>query len=130
MLLLCYNSQIISIEFFRTYYVVQAQHSNQQQQQQQQHPNQQQQEHHEQHTFDDLIAKNNSNYSLWHFNVPEWLTECYKHIGLLIFGAGICDLTTSITKYSVGRLRPHFLAVSLRKFFNLHPFHVFNGKQE
>ncbi|XP_013097619.2 putative phosphatidate phosphatase [Stomoxys calcitrans] len=52
-----------------------------------------------------------SNYYFWHLEIPDWAIECYKRIGLLIFGSGVCELTTDIAKYSVGRLRPHFFAV-------------------
>ncbi|XP_075169409.1 wunen-2 [Haematobia irritans] len=52
-----------------------------------------------------------SNYYFWHLEIPDWAIECYKRIGLLIFGSGVCELTTDIAKYSIGRLRPHFFAV-------------------
>ncbi|XP_067629596.1 putative phosphatidate phosphatase isoform X1 [Eurosta solidaginis] len=45
------------------------------------------------------------------YEVPSWLIECYKKIGIFGFGAAICQLTTDIAKYSIGRLRPHFFAV-------------------
>ncbi|KAL4660897.1 Lipid phosphate phosphohydrolase 1-like [Arapaima gigas] len=35
----------------------------------------------------------------------------YKALGSYLFGAGISQSLTDIAKYSVGRLRPHFLAV-------------------
>ncbi|XP_037891456.1 putative phosphatidate phosphatase isoform X4 [Glossina fuscipes] len=63
---------------------------------------------HEMHIFGNLSM---NNYYLWHLEIPDWIVECYKHNGLLIFGAGICELTTDIAKYSIGRLRPHFFAV-------------------
>ncbi|XP_005183352.2 putative phosphatidate phosphatase [Musca domestica] len=52
-----------------------------------------------------------SNYYFCHLEVPDWAIECYKRVGLLIFGSGVCELTTDIAKYSIGRLRPHFFAV-------------------
>ncbi|KNC21034.1 putative phosphatidate phosphatase [Lucilia cuprina] len=63
---------------------------------------------HKMHTFGNLSS---SNYYFLHLEIPDWLVECYKRIGLLIFGSGVCELTTDIAKYSIGRLRPHFFAV-------------------
>ncbi|XP_061390409.1 putative phosphatidate phosphatase, partial [Musca vetustissima] len=45
------------------------------------------------------------------YEIPEWLVQCYKKIGIFGFGAGVCQMTTDIAKYSIGRLRPHFFAV-------------------
>lgn len=47
--------------------------------------------------------------------IPDWLVECYKKIGIFAFGAAVSQLTTDIAKYSIGRLRPHFMAVSTRQ---------------
>ncbi|XP_073814214.1 wunen-2 [Musca autumnalis] len=63
---------------------------------------------HKMRSFGNLSA---SNYYFWHLEIPDWTIECYKRIGLLIFGSGVCELTTDIAKYSIGRLRPHFFAV-------------------
>lgn len=35
----------------------------------------------------------------------------YKAVGSYLFGAGASQSLTDIAKYSIGRLRPHFLAV-------------------
>ncbi|KAL5016090.1 hypothetical protein ScPMuIL_005679 [Solemya velum] len=35
----------------------------------------------------------------------------YRTIGIFVFGASVSQLTTDITKYSVGRLRPHYLTI-------------------
>jgi phosphatidate phosphatase len=35
----------------------------------------------------------------------------YKFIGILAFGAACSQLTTDIAKYTIGRLRPHFISV-------------------
>ncbi|XP_034655067.1 putative phosphatidate phosphatase isoform X1 [Drosophila subobscura] len=43
--------------------------------------------------------------------LPNWLIECYKKVGIYGFGAAVSQLTTDIAKYSIGRLRPHFIAV-------------------
>ncbi|XP_055854150.1 putative phosphatidate phosphatase isoform X2 [Episyrphus balteatus] len=45
------------------------------------------------------------------WEVPEWMIECYKKLGVFGFGAAMCQLATDIAKYSIGRLRPHFFAV-------------------
>ncbi|KAH8297353.1 hypothetical protein KR044_010570, partial [Drosophila immigrans] len=45
------------------------------------------------------------------YRIPEWLVECYKKMGAFAFGAAISQMTTDIAKYSIGRLRPHFLKV-------------------
>uniref|UniRef100_A0A1A9WD96 Phosphatidic acid phosphatase type 2/haloperoxidase domain-containing protein n=1 Tax=Glossina brevipalpis TaxID=37001 RepID=A0A1A9WD96_9MUSC len=39
------------------------------------------------------------------------LMQCYTQIGFYLFGLALTLITTHITKYSVGRLRPHFFAV-------------------
>lgn len=45
------------------------------------------------------------------WEVPEWMIECYKKLGVFGFGALASQLSTDIAKYSIGRLRPHFFAV-------------------
>lgn len=51
-------------------------------------------------------------YVFMQHEIPDWLVECYKKIGIFAFGAAVSQLTTDIAKYSIGRLRPHFIAVS------------------
>lgn len=43
--------------------------------------------------------------------IPVWIQHCYKFIGILLFGAACSQLTTDIAKYTIGRLRPHFISV-------------------
>ncbi|XP_044317395.1 putative phosphatidate phosphatase isoform X2 [Drosophila rhopaloa] len=50
-------------------------------------------------------------YVFMNYDVPDWLIECYKKVGIYAFGAVLSQLTTDIAKYSIGRLRPHFIAV-------------------
>lgn len=50
---------------------------------------------------------------LFGFSVPTWIVNAYQQIGVFGFGAGVCQLTTDIAKYSIGRLRPHFFSVSI-----------------
>ena len=35
----------------------------------------------------------------------------YKMIGPFLFGAAVSQVSTDITKYAAGRLRPHFITV-------------------
>ncbi|XP_058791354.1 putative phosphatidate phosphatase [Phymastichus coffea] len=42
-------------------------------------------------------------------NLPAWVPMAYAKIGIFGFGAAVTVLTTDIAKYTVGRLRPHFL---------------------
>lgn len=41
----------------------------------------------------------------------KYLKTCYQSLIPFFFGAGVTQLTTDIAKYSIGRLRPHFLTV-------------------
>ncbi|KAH8407657.1 hypothetical protein KR222_009484 [Zaprionus bogoriensis] len=50
-------------------------------------------------------------YIFMQHEIPDWLVECYKKLGIFAFGAAVSQLTTDIAKYSIGRLRPHFIAV-------------------
>ncbi|EDW08111.2 putative phosphatidate phosphatase isoform X1 [Drosophila mojavensis] len=50
-------------------------------------------------------------YVFMSYQIPDWLVECYKKMGVFAFGAAASQLTTDIAKYSIGRLRPHFIAV-------------------
>jgi hypothetical protein len=40
-----------------------------------------------------------------------YVIQCYRLVGVFLFGAVINQLATEMTKLMVGRLRPHFLAV-------------------
>ncbi|XP_030381959.1 putative phosphatidate phosphatase isoform X2 [Scaptodrosophila lebanonensis] len=52
-----------------------------------------------------------SGYYLCHLELPIWLIECYRKVGIFVFGLGVEQLTTEIAKYVIGRLRPHFFAL-------------------
>ncbi|XP_017066239.1 putative phosphatidate phosphatase isoform X2 [Drosophila eugracilis] len=54
---------------------------------------------------------NSRRYVFMNYDLPDWLIECYKKVGIYAFGAVVSQLTTDIAKYSIGRLRPHFIAV-------------------
>lgn len=43
--------------------------------------------------------------------IPSVIWRIYIKIGVFLFGACLSQLTTDIAKYSIGRLRPHFLYV-------------------
>lgn len=40
-----------------------------------------------------------------------YVSSVYKAVGSFVFGAAMSQSLTDIAKYSIGRLRPHFLAV-------------------
>ena len=44
-------------------------------------------------------------------SVPRFVFICYKLIGTFLFGAAVNQSVTDISKYTIGRLRPHFLDV-------------------
>ncbi|XP_035212310.1 putative phosphatidate phosphatase isoform X2 [Stegodyphus dumicola] len=43
--------------------------------------------------------------------VPTLWWKIYKNVGVFLYGACMSQLTTDIAKYSIGRLRPHFIDV-------------------
>lgn len=55
--------------------------------------------------------ENERDLKLFGYVVPIWIQNVYKYVGLLFFGAACSQLTTDIAKYSIGRLRPHFISV-------------------
>jgi len=44
-------------------------------------------------------------------SVPRFVVNCYKLIGTFLFGAAVNQSVVDICKYTIGRLRPHFLDV-------------------
>lgn len=48
---------------------------------------------------------------LFGYEIPIWAQNLYKYIGFFMFGATCCQLITDIAKYSIGRLRPHFMTL-------------------
>lgn len=48
---------------------------------------------------------------VWNWNVPFWVVQAYKSIGMFGFGAAVSQLLTDVGKYTIGRLRPHFFDV-------------------
>lgn len=55
---------------------------------------------------------NTPKYRVFDWDIPPWIAEAYKQIGVFGFGAACSQLITDIGKYSIGRLRPHFFSVS------------------
>ncbi|KAG0726125.1 Phospholipid phosphatase 1 [Chionoecetes opilio] len=43
--------------------------------------------------------------------IHSWMWGCYASVGAFLFGCACSQLTTDIAKYSVGRLRPHFISI-------------------
>lgn len=43
--------------------------------------------------------------------IPNWIYNVYCMIGMFAFGAACSQLTTDVMKYTIGRLRPHFITV-------------------
>ncbi|KOX72775.1 Putative phosphatidate phosphatase [Melipona quadrifasciata] len=48
---------------------------------------------------------------LFGYNIPTWLWGAYEKIGIFGFGAASTVLITDIAKYTIGRLRPHFMTL-------------------
>ncbi|XP_012220977.1 putative phosphatidate phosphatase [Linepithema humile] len=48
---------------------------------------------------------------LFGYTIPPWLWNAYEKIGVFGFGAACTVLTTDIAKYTIGRLRPHFMSL-------------------
>lgn len=48
---------------------------------------------------------------LFNWDVPCETQKIYKFFGYFSFGAAVTQTITDITKYSIGRLRPHFISV-------------------
>ena len=43
--------------------------------------------------------------------IEQWTWRCYQLLAIFVFGAASTHFLTNLPKYSVGRLRPHFLDV-------------------
>ncbi|KAL7734605.1 hypothetical protein ACLKA6_010911 [Drosophila palustris] len=43
--------------------------------------------------------------------IPSFISECYKIIGVYLFGLGLALLVVRVTKFTTGRLRPYFFDV-------------------
>uniref|UniRef100_A0A182QVZ1 Phosphatidic acid phosphatase type 2/haloperoxidase domain-containing protein n=1 Tax=Anopheles farauti TaxID=69004 RepID=A0A182QVZ1_9DIPT len=48
---------------------------------------------------------------VWNTDIPFWVVQAYKSIGMFGFGAAVSQLLTDVGKYTIGRLRPHFIDV-------------------
>ncbi|XP_017836067.1 putative phosphatidate phosphatase [Drosophila busckii] len=58
-----------------------------------------------------VSLRESTGYYLCHLELPSWLLACYRYVGSFVFGLGLEQLTTDISKYAAGRLRPHFFAL-------------------
>lgn len=47
--------------------------------------------------------------TIGNWNIPAWLSNSYRQLGYFAFGAACSQLTTDVAKYTIGRLRPHFI---------------------
>ena len=56
-------------------------------------------------------TNNKKSISLFGVPIPEWFVNSYIAIGTFGFGAACSQLLTDVAKYSIGRLRPHFIDV-------------------
>ena len=50
---------------------------------------------------------------LHNWSVSPFVQNLYQYIGLLLFGMSLNQFLTDATKFAVGRLRPHFMDVSV-----------------
>uniref|UniRef100_A0A182RUT8 Phosphatidic acid phosphatase type 2/haloperoxidase domain-containing protein n=1 Tax=Anopheles funestus TaxID=62324 RepID=A0A182RUT8_ANOFN len=48
---------------------------------------------------------------VWNTDIPFWIVQSYKSVGMFGFGAAVSQLLTDVGKYTIGRLRPHFFDV-------------------
>ncbi|XP_014203816.1 putative phosphatidate phosphatase isoform X2 [Copidosoma floridanum] len=48
---------------------------------------------------------------LFSHSIPLWVRMAYEKIGIFGFGAATTVFTTDVAKYTVGRLRPHFMTL-------------------
>ncbi|XP_050520170.1 putative phosphatidate phosphatase [Daktulosphaira vitifoliae] len=63
-------------------------------------------------TVEYLLQKSEqAQYSLFGKNIPNWVFSAYNNLLWFLFGAACSQLTTDVGKYTIGRLRPHFLDV-------------------
>ncbi|XP_034187885.2 wunen isoform X2 [Osmia lignaria lignaria] len=47
------------------------------------------------------------------YNIPPWAWSAYEKIGIFGFGAATNVLITDVAKYTIGRLRPHFITLCM-----------------
>lgn len=53
---------------------------------------------------------------LWGLIVPLWLVNCFEQLTYFTFGLLLTTDATEIGKYTIGRIRPHFIAVCQPQF--------------
>lgn len=61
------------------------------------------------------MARKNANsmapFIVFGIKIPLWALKCYEAVGVFCFGAACSQLITDVGKYTIGRLRPHFMDV-------------------
>ena len=57
-------------------------------------------------------------FPIFGFNFPWILVELYRHFGYMTVGAMACFLFTDLSKFRIGRLRPHFLTICNPNYAN------------
>eukprot|EP00092_Neocalanus_flemingeri_P034736 GFUD01037800.1.p1 GENE.GFUD01037800.1~~GFUD01037800.1.p1 ORF type:complete len:313 (-),score=66.54 GFUD01037800.1:207-1145(-) len=57
------------------------------------------------------MSKKQEKLPIFGFEVPWIMIELYRHIGYMTVGATTCFLFTDLSKFTIGRLRPHFLSI-------------------
>ncbi|GBP27234.1 Putative phosphatidate phosphatase [Eumeta japonica] len=53
---------------------------------------------------------------VWGRKIPGWVFVAYRVIGIFTFGAAAQQITTTLAKYAVGRLRPHFFDWQIKEW--------------
>ncbi|KAG7209722.1 hypothetical protein KM043_011356 [Ampulex compressa] len=56
-------------------------------------------------------SKEDNSRMLFGYNIPSWMWAAYEKVGVFGFGAACTVLITDIAKYTIGRLRPHFMTL-------------------
>ena len=63
-----------------------------------------------------LQARSTSQYRFFKWMVHPYILALYLSLGAFLTGAAICQSSTDLMKYSIGRLRQHFIAVCKPKW--------------
>jgi hypothetical protein len=58
-----------------------------------------------------LDSWDKSTVQLFNWKVPLLVQKLYQYLGILLFALSVNQILTDMTKFVVGRLRPHFIEV-------------------
>ena len=61
--------------------------------------------------IENQIKREKKSYAFFRRPVHPYIVSVYISVGAFLIGCAICQSTTDLIKYSIGRLRPNFLAV-------------------